>query len=133
MCGEWPQATHHIADLQETRVALEDDQFFAGWTILALKRHAVELYELEASERARVMEDVNAVAQALAHVFQPRKINYAFFGNRVPHMHWHIIPRLSDDPAPLETPWGVPHTPAPLGPAARADRIARIRARLLSA
>jgi diadenosine tetraphosphate (Ap4A) HIT family hydrolase len=35
---------------------------------------------------------------------QPKKINLASLGNMVPHLHWHIIPRYTDDahfPAPV--------------------------------
>ena len=37
---------------------------------------------------------------------QPHKINLASLGNVVPHLHWHVIPRYSDDlhfPNPI---WG---------------------------
>jgi diadenosine tetraphosphate (Ap4A) HIT family hydrolase len=39
-------------------------------------------------------------------VLHPDKINLASFGNVVPHLHWHVIPRFEDDahfPAPI---WG---------------------------
>ena len=65
-----------------------------------LRRHATELYELATDERARVMEEVSAVARALQRAFGARKVNYALFGNVLPHMHWHLIPRLGSDPAP---------------------------------
>ena len=130
MCTDWPRAGHHIVNLRETIVALRDDQFFPGWTVLALKRHEVEMYDLTPEERTRVMEDVTDVARALAEVFQARKMNYALYGNQDPHMHWHVIPRLADDPAPLETPWNVAHAPIRLDPAALTARVAQVGARL---
>ena len=54
-----------------------------------------------ADERARLMDEVSDVARALKLAFDARKVNYALFGNLVPHMHWHLIPRLATDPAPL--------------------------------
>jgi len=36
--------------------------------------------------------------------FGPYKINLASLGTVVPHLHWHVIPRFSDDrhfPAPI--------------------------------
>ena len=37
-----------IADLGTSRVYFNEDQFFPGWVFVVLKRHAVELYDLEA-------------------------------------------------------------------------------------
>ena len=48
-------------------------------------------------------------------------------GNQVPHIHWHLVPRLSTDPDPHAPIWRVAHEPAPLAPAAARDRIEAIR------
>ena len=34
------------------------------------------------------------------------KINLASFGNMVPHVHWHVIPRWADDRHFPEPVWG---------------------------
>lgn len=36
------------------------------------------------------------------------KINLAQFGNQVPHLHWHIIPRWKDDPYFPDSAWSPP-------------------------
>ena len=95
-----------------------------------LRRHATELFDLEREERARLIDDVSDVARALKLTFDARKVNYALFGNLVPHVHWHLIPRLATDPAPLEAVFAVAHDLVQLPEAERADRIARIRNRL---
>ena len=38
---------------------------------------------------------------------RPDKINWAQFGNMVPHLHWHIIARYQDDSHFPESIWGV--------------------------
>lgn len=119
-----------IADLGTSRAYLNEDQFFPGWVFVVLKRHAVELYDLEAGERATLIEDVNCVAQALARVYRPVKMNYELLGNQVPHIHWHLVPRLSGDPEPRWPVWRVPHDPKPLQAEDVARRIAQIRAAL---
>ena len=128
--GGWPEASSRIATLGESAVYLHDDQFFPGWSVLVLRRHATELFELAPEERARLMSEVSDVAHALKLAFDARKINYALFGNLVPHAHWHVIPRLATDPAPLEPVFAVPHQPVRLGEIERSDRIARIRRHL---
>jgi diadenosine tetraphosphate (Ap4A) HIT family hydrolase len=119
-----------IADLGTSRVYLNEDQFFPGWVFVVLKRHAVELYDLEPQERASLIEEVSRAARALARVYRPEKMNYELLGNQVPHMHWHLVPRLAGDPEPRWPVWRVPHDPAPLPADEAAKRIALIRAAL---
>jgi diadenosine tetraphosphate (Ap4A) HIT family hydrolase len=128
--GRWPDPANRIVDLGASVAYLHADQFFAGWTVLVLRRHATELFELERGERACLMDEVSAVAQGLGALFGARKLNYALFGNVLPHIHWHVIPRLADDPAPGEAVFAIPHEPVALDPPARRARIARIRAAL---
>lgn len=128
--GSWPPQEQRIADCGLTIAYLFEDQFFPGWTILVLKRHATELFQMTAAERSQLIEEVSRVAQALATVFQPAKINYALLGNQLPHMHWHVIPRLPGDPAPRDPVWTVPHEPIRLTPEARQRRITDLAAML---
>lgn len=107
----WPRADHFIADLGLSKAYLHDDQFFAGWTVVVFQRHATELFHLAPTERIQLMEEVNRVAKALSQAYGAKKINYELLGNQLPHIHWHIIPRLPNDPAPLEPVWRVPHQP----------------------
>jgi diadenosine tetraphosphate (Ap4A) HIT family hydrolase len=43
------------------------------------------------------MRVVFAVEAVLRENLQPVKINLATLGNQTPHLHWHVIPRFSDD------------------------------------
>lgn len=128
--GSWPREDHFIADLGLSKAFLHDDQFFPGWTIVVFKRHATELFHLAPTERIQLMEEVNLVAKTLAQVYEARKINYELLGNLLPHIHWHVIPRLADDPAPLEPVWRVRHEPIRLAPPDLQQQTHRIRARL---
>jgi diadenosine tetraphosphate (Ap4A) HIT family hydrolase len=112
--GSWPQKTHFIADLELSKVYLHDDQFFPGWTVVVFKRHETELFHLAPTERILLMEDVSRIAKILSQVYGARKINYELLGNQLPHIHWHVIPRLGTDPAPLDPVWRVPHEPLSL-------------------
>jgi diadenosine tetraphosphate (Ap4A) HIT family hydrolase len=113
--GTWPRSDHFIADLGLSKAYLHDDQIFPGWTVVVVKRHVTELFHLAPTERIQLMEEVNRVAKTLAHVFDARKINYELLGNQLPHIHWHLIPRLATDPAPLEPIWRIEHTPQATG------------------
>lgn len=109
--GHWPKEDHFIADLGLSKSYLHDDQFFPGWTVVVFKRHATELFHLAPTERILLMEEVSRIAKALSQVYEAKKINYELLGNQLPHIHWHVIPRLASDPAPLEPVWRVQHEP----------------------
>ena len=128
--GEWPSKDHKIAELGLTVAYLHDDQFFPGWTVLVLKRHATELFDLTREERSQLIEEMTEVARTLAIVFDAVKINYELLGNQLPHIHWHLIPRLADDPAPREAVWTVKHDQKRLTPEARHERISLVRTHL---
>jgi diadenosine tetraphosphate (Ap4A) HIT family hydrolase len=112
--GGWPLQDHFIADCGLTRAYLHDDQFFPGWTVLLLKQHAIELFDLSRDDRSNLIEEVSAVAGVLAREWRAVKINYELLGNQLPHIHWHLIPRLPQDPAPLEPVWRITHEPVRL-------------------
>lgn len=122
----WPRADHLIVDLDLSIAYLHEDQFFPGWTVVVFKRHATELFHLASTERSQFMEEVSLVANLLAMVFNAVKMNYELLGNQLPHIHWHIIPRCTDDPAPLDPVWLVQHDAVSLSADARRDRIHRI-------
>ena len=128
--GEWPAAEAFIADCGPTKAYLHDDQFFAGWTVVVLTRHATELYHLDPAERGALMDAVSDVARAVAAVYDAVKMNYALLGNQLPHIHWHLIPRAADDPIPREPVWTHAHEPRDLPLRERQRRIDAIRTRL---
>jgi diadenosine tetraphosphate (Ap4A) HIT family hydrolase len=128
--GEWPAPAAFIADCGPANAFLHDDQYFAGWTVLVLKRHVTELYDLDRDERGALMEAVSEVARALAAVYSAVKMNYELLGNQLPHIHWHLIPRTAADPIPREPVWTHPHAPRSLSPDEQRRCIETIRARL---
>jgi diadenosine tetraphosphate (Ap4A) HIT family hydrolase len=87
-----------VAELEWSYVRFARNQYRRGWTLLALKRHACELFELTDRESAGFWREVAAVARALDQVYQPAKMNYAV-GNLNPHIHCHLVLQcFTDDP-----------------------------------
>lgn len=128
--GAWPAAALRIADCGTSVAYLNEDQFFPGWTFLVLKRHATELWQLAAPERAALVEEVTRVGRGLAEAFGAAKMNYELLGNQLAHIHWHLVPRLAGDPSPRLPVWTVSHEPRRLPAAEAAERIALIRRHL---
>jgi diadenosine tetraphosphate (Ap4A) HIT family hydrolase len=90
------------------RVVRVNDPNYPGFCRVILNRHLKEMIDLPESDRQSLMRVVFAVEQALTTLMRPEKINLASLGNLVPHVHWHIIPRFSDDahfPRPI---WAAP-------------------------
>lgn len=80
------------------RVVLVGDADYPGFCRVILNAHQKEMTDLSAADRARLIKVVFAVECALRELLVPDKINLASFGNVVPHLHWHVIPRFADDP-----------------------------------
>lgn len=97
------------------RVAEPD---YPGFCRVILQRHLREMTDLPHAERMQLMRVVFAVETALRRLYRPDKINLASFGNMVPHVHWHVIPRWCGDRHFPEPIWGrVQREAAPTVPA----------------
>jgi len=80
-------------------------QYFTGYCIVVARRHVSELSEMPTSHRRGFFDEMCLVAQAIEGAFRPRKLNYELLGNQVPHLHWHLFPRRTDDPDVLRPVW----------------------------
>ena len=93
------------------RIVLVEDQDYAGFCRVILNRHVSEMTDLDAVARHRLMRVVFATEQALRELMQPAKINLASLGNRVAHLHWHVIARFADDRHFPDSVWSEPKRP----------------------
>ena len=85
-------------------IAVYDEANAPAFCRVIWQNHVAEMTDLDAAERAELMETVYRVESAMRQVFKPAKINLASLGNVVPHLHWHVIARFADDanfPAPI--------------------------------
>jgi diadenosine tetraphosphate (Ap4A) HIT family hydrolase len=88
------------------RVVLADEPDYPGFLRVILNAHVKEMADLSFVEQGALMRVVFAAEAALVEVMQPDKINLASLGNVVPHLHWHVIPRFTDDPHFPNSVWG---------------------------
>jgi len=85
-------------------VIIVDDANYPGFCRVIWRDHVREMSDLAREDRLLLNEAVHAVEQAVRDVMAPAKVNVASLGNVVPHLHWHVIPRYTDDahfPAPV--------------------------------
>ncbi|MFC0471323.1 HIT family protein [Halalkalibacter kiskunsagensis] len=86
-----------ICSLQVSTLYLNKDQTHKGRCIIAFHEHKNELFELDDSNLQLFMDDVANAAEALKAVFGANKINYAIYGDLVPHLHFHLVPKYEHD------------------------------------
>jgi len=90
------------------RVVRADVDGYPGFLRVVLGHHVAEMTDLTPADRDRLMHVVFSVERVLRELCRPDKVNLASFGNQVPHLHWHVIPRYRDDPHFPEPAWGTP-------------------------
>jgi len=85
-------------------VIIVDDANYPGFCRVIWRDHVREMSDLAREDRLLLNDVVHEVEQAVREVMAPTKVNVASLGNVVPHLHWHVIPRYTDDahfPAPV--------------------------------
>ena len=79
------------------RVTLINDQHLPGYCRVESLEHITEMTDMETLKQNLCMSIVFKVESVIRSFLQPEKINLASLGNITPHLHWHIIPRYSND------------------------------------
>ena len=93
----------------DCRVVRVDDPHYPGFCRVIWNAHVREMTDLDSLQRQFLMAVVFGVESVIRSLFKPDKINLASFGNVVPHVHWHVIPRWVDDRHFPEPVWGAVH------------------------
>ena len=95
-----------MGDLSLSRVLLMNDANYP-WIVLVPRRPgATEIVDLEAVDRADLMDEIALVSRAIRRIAPCDKLNVAALGNVVPQLHVHVIARRKDDPAWPKPVWG---------------------------
>jgi diadenosine tetraphosphate (Ap4A) HIT family hydrolase len=95
---------------EQLRVILVTDQALVlAYCRVIWQQHVAEMTDLSTTERQTLMDMVYFVESQMRHILQPQKINLASFGTMVPHQHWHVIARFSDDAYYPDSIWSQAH------------------------
>jgi ATP adenylyltransferase len=97
-----------IAPLAVSTLFLFKEQTHPGRCVVAYGGHVNELFELPDAELDRFMRDVARAARAIHRAFRPDKINYGAYSDKLPHLHFHLVPKYANGPA-----WGTTFTMMP--------------------
>lgn len=75
-------------------------QFLSGYCVLAADPVVAGLNALDREARARFLEDMSLIGDALLKTTGAVRINYAILGNGDPTLHAHLQPRYGDEEEP---------------------------------
>lgn len=87
-----------IAELSVSRAFLFKEQTYRGRCLVAYNGHVNDLNELSDAKRDAFMADVARVTRAMQRVFNPEKINYGAYSDKLSHLHFHLAPKYVDGP-----------------------------------
>lgn len=90
---------YFVRELSTGYVVIGDNQHFYGYTLFLYRSHGdkTELFHLDMAERAKFMEEMSIVAEAVASAFGAEKMNYELLGMGDAHLQWHLYPRRAGD------------------------------------
>ena len=87
-----------IAKLSVSRVFLFREQTYKGRCLVAYDEHINDINELPIDKRNAFMDDVCKVTSAMQKAFNPDKINYGAYSDKLSHLHFHLIPKYEGGP-----------------------------------
>jgi diadenosine tetraphosphate (Ap4A) HIT family hydrolase len=82
-----------IAQLRVSTLYLFKEQTYRGRCVVAMNEHVHEFFQLSQEKQDAYMRDVAQTAKAVEAAFSPGKVNYGAFGDTMPHLHFHIVPK----------------------------------------
>ncbi|MGV8942641.1 HIT domain-containing protein [Thermomonas sp.] len=118
-----------VIELALSEVRLMDDANHPWLVLVPRIDGAVELIDLDASQRTQLTAEIDATSRALKALFKPDKLNIAALGNMVPQLHVHVIARYTSDIAWPRPVWGVANA-RPYAPEELIERIQALRGKL---
>lgn len=82
-----------VCQLDVSTLYLFKEQTHRGRCVVAYNRHETELFKLSAEDMNAFMADVARAATAIYTAFNVSKMNYGAYGDKMPHLHMHLVPK----------------------------------------
>lgn len=87
-----------ICHLRVSRLFLFKEQTYRGRCLVSYDQHVNDLNELNDQQRNDFMTDVAQATRAMQKAFNPEKINYGAYSDKLSHLHFHLAPKYVDGP-----------------------------------
>ena len=85
-----------VYTFDHARLYLYRENTYPGRCVLVPERHVQYLTALTDEERDAFFAVAVKAARAIEKAFHPAQINYLFFGDSLPHLHLHMVPKYRD-------------------------------------
>ena len=93
-----------LYETENLRIEREESEI--PWLKIFTKHPYKEMSEVPSSIKLEIYTLLDIIEKEMITYYNPTKINIASFGNYVPHVHWHIMARFSEDSYYPEPMWG---------------------------
>lgn len=94
-----------VSVLHVSNVGMYNDARHPGRLIVSLRRHCEHFDQLRPQTMGMFMYDVQKCAGIVRSIEGVERVNIAIMGNKVPHVHAHVIPRYATEPNFHQSPW----------------------------
>lgn len=85
---------HCIIALEVSTLAFVDDHRYPGRCILGLQEHAEAIDIISDDVYEKYMKDLREAVRAIRLATECDRVNVYLLGNREPHLHFHLVPRI---------------------------------------
>lgn len=87
-----------VADLNVSRLFLFKEQTYYGRCVVVYKDHVNDITDLSDIDRKSFMDDVAEATRAIKKVFNPDKVNFGAYSDKLTHLHFHLTPKYQGGP-----------------------------------
>jgi len=87
-------------------IKIEIEPFEIPWLKIFTQESIKEFSQCSQEIQLEILRVLNIIEKEMLEYFAPDKINIASFGNYVPHVHFHIQARFTNDSFFPEPTWG---------------------------
>lgn len=114
-----------ILNLTYGSLFLNLNQSYLGRCLYVPFEHYKDLSTIDETDYMNYNQEVLFASNVIRNCVNADLVNIAMLGNKVAHVHWHIIPRYKNDPNWGNPPW--PNDIKDIGPVKMKALLAKIR------
>ncbi len=85
-----------VCTLKASEIFFWKEQTHPGRCVITAKEHIEEIYLLDPETRENYFKEMNALCKTIGEMYKPAKLNMAVFGDKMKHLHFHIVPKYED-------------------------------------
>lgn len=97
---------NNLVIFQGKNIFVEIHESEIPWLKIFTNTPFKEFSECDLQTKSDIFEALNIIEKQMLDFYNPTKINIASFGNYLPHVHFHIMARFSNDSYFPEPMWG---------------------------